>query len=485
MAILSGYRPAHIVRFFEEICGIPHPSGHEEALCAYIRGYAERYGHRCVGDAAGNLIVYMDASPGCEGAAPMLLQAHMDMVAAKAAGSQHDFLKDPIRLHIEEGHNLYADGTTLGADNAVGLVNMLALMVDDTVTHPPMELLFTVGEESGMSGIRQVDFQLLRSRRMLNMDCGDPDVMCISCAGSANCLVRLPLVRERAEGSGYVLEIKDLAGGHAGLMIDSGRASAVVLMGRLLCALRREVPFRLASAECGGVQAIAAQAYARLAMSADMEERAQAVLERLLARLREEYGAAEPGLTVALRRDAPVDTVMDEPSGARCAELMYLLPYGVMQRDREDRSVILNSVNTFRVTAHGGTAEYALMVRSPVDALKWELVDRLDALAGALGACLTVEDSVPGWPCRTDSPLQELCHRVYLRLTGRPLKTERVNSCAETGVIAGAIPDMDIVALAPWGRGAHTPQEHLDLDSLQPFWEFLTALLRAMGHEQR
>ena len=234
MAILSGYRPAHIVRFFEEICGIPHPSGHEEALCAYIRGYAERYGHRCVGDAAGNLIVYMDASPGCEGAAPMLLQAHMDMVAAKAAGSQHDFLKDPIRLHIEEGHYLYADGTTLGADNAVGLVNMLALMVDDTVTHPPMELLFTVGEESGMSGIRQVDFQLLRSRRMLNMDCGDPDVMCISCAGSANCLVRLPLVRERAEGSGYVLEIKDLAGGHAGLMIDSGRASAVVLMGRLL-----------------------------------------------------------------------------------------------------------------------------------------------------------------------------------------------------------------------------------------------------------
>ena len=156
MTILNGYQPAHVVRYFEEICAIPHPSHHEQALCAYIRGCAERYGHRYVEDAAGNLMVYLNATPGYEDKAPMLLQAHMDMVSAKEPGSNHNFLTDPIRLHIEDGHYLYADDTTLGADNAVGLVNMLALMEDDTVVHPPMELLFTVCEEDGMEGIRQL-----------------------------------------------------------------------------------------------------------------------------------------------------------------------------------------------------------------------------------------------------------------------------------------------------------------------------------------
>ena len=169
MTILNGYQPAHVVRYFEEICAIPHPSHHEQALCAYIRGCAERYGHRYVEDAAGNLMVYLNATPGYEDKAPMLLQAHMDMVSAKEPGSNHNFLTDPIRLHIEDGHYLYADDTTLGADNAVGLVNMLALMEDDTVVHPPMELLFTVCEEDGMEGIRQLDMSTIRSRRMLNI----------------------------------------------------------------------------------------------------------------------------------------------------------------------------------------------------------------------------------------------------------------------------------------------------------------------------
>lgn len=468
------------MRYFEEICGIPHPSGHEEAIRSYIRGCAERFGHRCVEDSTGNLIVYVDATPGCEDAAPMLLQAHMDMVATKVPGSGHDFLRDPIRLHMEDGHYLYADGTTLGADNAVGLVNMLALMEDRTVVHPPLELLFTVCEESGMVGIRHVDFRLLRSRRMLNMDCGDPDTMCISCAGYANCVIRLPVVRERAEGVSYALEISGLSGGHAGLMIDSGRASAVVLMGRVLCALRRETAYRIASVDCGRVQAIAPEARAVLVMPADMEERARGVLKRLLPQLQEEYGAADPDIAVTLERTAAVDMAMDAESGARCAELLYLLPYGVVKRDHRDRSVILNSVNTFHVATSDGAVECEQMVRSPIDSLKWELVDRIGILAEILGAGMTVEDSCPGWPCRRDSELQTLCRRVYRRLTGEELKTEQVNSCAETGVIAGAIPEMDIVALAPWGRGAHTPREHLDVDTLQPFWEFLTELLRSM-----
>ena len=210
---------------------------------------------------------------------------------------------------------------------------------------------------------------------------------------------------------------------------------------------------------------------------------ARKVLEDLLAALREEYANTDPELSLTLEPlGHEADQAMDEASGRRCAELMYLLPYGVMKYDSCDRDVILNSVNTVRVTCENGVVEYEQMIRSPIDAYKWELVDRLRILAELTGASLVVQDSYAGWPFRKDS-LQQLCCQVYNRLTGQELKIEKLNSCAETGEIAGAIPDMDIVALAPWGRGAHTPREHLDLDTLQPFWEFLTALLRAMCEE--
>ena len=484
MTILNGYQPAHVVRYLEEICAIPHPSHHEQALCAYIRSCAERYGHRWVEDAAGNLMVYLDATPSYENKASMLLQAHMDMVPAKEPGSTHNFLTDPICLHIEEGHYLYADGTTLGADNAVGLVNMLALMEDNTVVHPPMELLFTVCEEDGMAGIRQMDMSMIRSRRMLNMDCGDPDVMCVSCAGSVHYVMRLPVAVSPAVGQAYALRVDGLAGGHAGLLIGSGRASAVVLMGRTLSRLCREVSCRIVSVNCEKTQGIAPRMEAEIVLKPEQESHARQVLAGLSAALCEEYAATDPNLSLTLEKlNRKAEQAMDEASSRRCTELMYLLPYGVMKYDSRDRDVILNSVNTVRVTTGNGAVEYEQMIRSPIDAYKWELVDRLRILAELTGAVLVVEDSYPGWPCREDSPLQQLCRRVYHRLTGQKLKTEKVNSCAETGVIAGAIPDMDIVALAPWGRGAHTPREHLDLDTLQPFWKFLTALLRAMCEE--
>lgn len=223
---------------------------------------------------------------------------------------------------------------------------------------------------------------------------------------------------------------------------------------------------------------------AEIVLKPEQEPDARKVLEDLLAALREEYANTDPELSLTLEPlGHEADQAMDEASGRRCAELMYLLPYGVMKYDSCDRDVILNSVNTVRVTCENGVVEYEQMIRSPIDAYKWELVDRLRILAELTGASLVVQDSYAGWPFRKDSPLQQLCCQVYNRLTGQELKIEKLNSCAETGEIAGAIPDMDIVALAPWGRGAHTPREHLDLDTLQPFWEFLTALLRAMCEE--
>ena len=308
--------------------------------------------------------------------------------------------------------------------------------------------------------------------------------MCVSCAGFVHYVMRLPVTAAGAAGQAYTLQIAGLAGGHSGLMIGTGRASAVVLMGRVLCELLRKVPCRIVSVDCERTMGIAPHMQAEIVLKPEQEPDARKVLEDLLAALREEYANTDPELSLTLEPlGHEADQAMDEASGRRCAELMYLLPYGVMKYDSCDRDVILNSVNTVCVTCENGVVEYEQMIRSPIDAYKWELVDRLRILAELTGASLVVQDSYSGWPFRKDSPLQQLCCQVYNRLTGQELKIEKLNSCAETGEIAGAIPDMDIVALAPWGRGAHTPREHLDLDTLQPFWEFLTALLRAMCEE--
>ena len=479
MGILDGYEPRHVMRYFEEITQIPHASGNEAALCAYIRAHAERFGYDCVEDEAGNLLVYVPATAGYGHVPPMLLQAHMDMVPAKREGSSHNFDTDPLKLHIE-GHCLYADGTTLGADNAVGLVNMLALMEDSSVTHPPLELLFTVGEEVGMVGIRQVDFSKISARRMLNMDCGDPDVMCVSCAGSAQCVARLPLRRVPVRGTARVLSVEGLEGGHSGVVIDTGRASAIKLLGRALYRLREALELHIADAHCDRVFGITTHARAVLVFHEADLPRAEEVLAELLGELREEFGRTDPNLSLTLSpcAQAPAE-MLDAPSGQRLAELLYLLPYGVTKRDCEERDVILCSINAVRLET-GGEAECELMLRAPVDSIKWELVRELKLLARLCGGALEVLDSYSGWPYRADSPLQALCHSVYERLNHQILKTEKVNMCAEAGIVCGALPDMDIVGIAPWGRGAHTPEERLDLDTMLPFWTFLTALLEEM-----
>lgn len=479
MGILDGYEPRHVMRYFEEITQIPHASGNEAALCAYIREHAQRFGYEYAEDKAGNLLVYVPATPGCERVPSMLLQAHMDMVPAKREGSAHNFDTDPLKLHID-GHYLYADGTTLGADNAVGLVNMLALMEDKSVTHPPLELLFTVGEEVGMVGIRQVDFSKISARRMLNMDCGDPDVMCVSCAGSAQCVARLSLRRVPLEGAAYTLRIEGLAGGHSGVVIDTGRASAVKLLGRVLYRLQEALEIHIADAHCDRIFGIATHAWAELVFRAADVSRAEALLREIYRELCEEFGRTDPDLVLTLSpcAQAPAE-MLDAQSGRRLAELLYLLPYGVTKRDCEERDVILCSINAVRLET-GGEAECELMLRAPVDSIKWELVRELKLLTRLCGGALEVLDSYSGWPFRADSPLQQLCHRVYERLNHRPLKTEKVNMCAEAGIVCGALPDMDIVGIAPWGRGAHTPDERLDLDTMLPFWTFLTALLKEM-----
>ena len=484
MDFLDRFEPQAVIRHFVNICNIPHPSGHEEGVREYVRKCADEHGHDYHIDEGGNIIVYVKASPGCEGVAPYMIQAHMDMVPAKEAGSTHDFLKDPISLRLVDDHYLYANGTTLGADNAVGMMYMLTLMEDDTVIHPPLELLFTTREEVGLQGIREVDFSKISSRRMMNMDCGEPGVMCVSTAGAAQCLVKLPLTEEALCGSLFKLSVSGLLGGHGGLLIDSGRLSAVSAVGRILCAMARETSYNIIDAHCPRFSGIPTDMQVLLALPQDGVEKAQLACDRVAKELCAEYADPEKDLTVKL---STLDESADRPAGmltADCslalARLLYLIPFGVTRRDFREKETVLCSNNTVEVFCRDGFAQMEMMVRSPLDTVKQDVVDRIEMLAGLCGAQMILLDSFAGWPYRGDSPMQRLCRETYRELTGKELVIEKENACAETGPILGAIPDMDCIATAPYSKGAHTPKEHLDLETVGPFWEFLKLLLKKM-----
>ena len=482
--LLDKFEPKHVIKHLERICEIPHISNHEGELCRYIKGVAAENGHTYYEDEAGNLIVYVKATAGCEDVPAFLMQAHMDMVAAKVDGSDHNFLTDSISLRLEDGRYLYADGTTLGADNAVGMMNMLALMEDKTVVHPALELLFTVCEENGLIGIRKVDFSKISARRMINMDCGDPDVMCVSTAGAAQCLVKLPVTFTEIPETAALIEINvgGLLGGHAGLMIDQGHYSAVTAMGRILHGLGSRVLYNVVYVNCSRISGIAAEMKAVVAVRDDKVQDAREAISQAEKKIKSEYADSEPGFFVSVREHegSEYDQMADDRSSKKAASLLYLMPYGVIKRDWKEKETIFFSNNAMEVSFQEVCMQMDMMVRAPEDLAKEDAVARIGALADLCGAALTVTDSFAGWPYRSDSPLQDLCHETYFELTGEKLKVEKHNSCAETGVIAGAIPEMDIVALAPLGRGAHTPAEHLDMDTVEPFWQFLVQLLKKM-----
>ena len=490
------FEPKTVLKHFKNICEIPHISGHEQALCSYIKDFARKCGHEYFEDETGNLIVYVKASPGCEGVPPFLMQAHMDMVPAKEETSDHDFLKDPIRTHLVDGRYLYADGTTLGADNAVGMMNMLALMEDDTAVHPPLEMLFTVTEETGLTGIRYVDFSRIKSRRMMNMDCGDPETLCVSTAGAAVCLIELPISREKLDDRLRLMEIKisGLLGGHGGLMIDCGRMSAVLALGRILCSLSEKVDFNLVGTGLERLSGIAPEMSAVIALREEDLEAAASAVSQAGRAIYEEYKEPEENLSVTfegLDRKTPEeysgkspDTMLDKKSSRALERILYLMPFGVTKRDWQEKETVMCSNNTVEIILKEDCFQLETMVRSPYDAVKDELVARMKLLMQLCGAKLTVKDSFSGWPYRKESPLRELCFAAYQEMTGKTLKTEKENACAETGIILGAVPDMDCIAIAPLSKGAHTPKEYLDLCSVKPFWDFLLLLLEKMCREK-
>ena len=476
MYLTENFEPRCVLERFEDICAIPHGTGHEQALGDWVMALAEKRGHEAIRDAAGNILVRVAATPGCENVPPILLQGHLDMVLAQEEGLERDMIHEPVHL-VLEGSILRADRTTLGADNAVGLCHMLALMEADDLRHPPLELLFTVCEEEGLRGIQAFDMSQLRARRMINMDMGDPDCMVIGSAGSAKLTVNRPCHHTLCHDKGLQILISGLRGGHSGLLAGKNHTSALHVAGRILGKLCDVQPARLIHLESDGGSSIPCKALLRVAVPD--REAAMALLrdtaKSLTAELWEESGFSMTA----------TETVCEAAASAgdtrALADFLVLVPYDVTVRSTLHPEWVLSSALLMTARYEEGYFSGLLSIRANRDEYFDGTMLRISTLCRMTGITAVMQGKwSPAWPESLATPLQTACRDTFRALFHREMQQKVEHGTVEVSVIAKAIPNMDIVGFAPKSRGAHTPQEHLYLDTMEPFWRHLTALLASL-----
>lgn len=473
--------PKKVLRYFEEICAIPHGTGNEAKLAQYIASLASDCGFEHETDAFGNLLVRIPASQGAENVAPFLMQAHMDMVCVKEPECQIDMQKEPVVLK-RDGNILYAEGTSLGADNAVGMCNMLAVMTDKSLRHPELELLFTVREETGLEGIKLFDMSLLKSRRMLTMDCGDPDVMILGSAGAMNQEFYARLEEKSCEYPCYVLELTDLHGGHTGLEIGSGYANALTILTDVMFKLVRD--YKAAICELvigGGMSCIPNDGKLIFGVDEKYGEKFVEDINQILEGYRTEFSNTEKNMTWSVTEFGGSKNAIDEKTIENVLDFLLFTPVGDMKRHPLAQTQVLGSALLKSVSIQNGEMTGTYTIKSNFDSYKYRFAEKFERLCSRCGITCSRTDDSPAWPEKTNSAFTDLCTQVYEECFGVRPKHELVHGGEEASIVASEIPEMEIVGIAPYSRGAHTTKEYLRLDTMQPIWTFVKALLERLS----
>ena len=488
---LSACEPQAVFRFFEEICAIPHPSGHEGAIADYVEAFARTRGLSYVRDTANNLLVRLPASDGCECAEPVMLQGHMDMVPEKDAGSAHDFLTDGLTLSVEDGW-IHADHTTLGGDDGVAVAIMLALLDDAPMAHPALECLFTVSEETGMDGAWAFDPDAagLRARTLINLDSESEGIITAGCSGGVRTDITVPVSVEPDGGVSVELALDGFAGGHSGTEIHKGRSNAIQVLGQMLDSLADRFGLHLITLSGGGKDnAIPRAARARVSVPA-----AEAEAFRAAALAEAEAFRGEPSVAAEDRNFictvSPVGAgsagCMDAASTRRVLDALTLVRSGVIAMSAYVPGLTAFSRNLGILTTEldqAGRAERVVLSFSSRSASEHQL-DRtqreLERLASWVGGTASHHARYPGWEYVPVSRLREVWTSESRRLFGVTPTVEVIHAGLECGILCGKRPGMDMISVGPDMRDIHTPREMLSVESTRRTYELVCATLAAL-----
>ena len=455
MAVLEHLEPGRVFHFFEQMSAIPRGSGNTKAVSDWLAEFARERGLRYQQDALNNIIIFKDASAGYEGAEPVILQGHMDMVCEKAPDCGKDMTREGLDLAID-GDFVYAKGTTLGGDDGIAVAMALA----------------------GMDGAMGIDVSGLKGRRMLNIDSEDEGVFTVSCAGGARMDCVLPVRREAFAAPVQRITVQGLVGGHSGTEIDKGRGNGVQLMGRVLASVAEETELRLVEV-CGGLKDNAIPTGAQALISANAEVTAE-VCRRMTQSLREEYRVTDPDVEVTVEPAETAMLPMDAVSTRRAVCLLVCHPNGVQVMSADIPGLVQTSLNMGILTTGETAVHLSSSVRSSVESQKQMLLQRIACLTAELGGETSTRGEYPGWAYLPDSPLRDLMVEVFTDQYGYEPKVEAIHAGLECGLFSAKLPGLDCVSFGPDLKEIHTFREKMSISSVQRVWKMLVELLRRM-----
>ncbi len=478
MGNLSALEPKRVFEYFEEICSIPHGSGDMEKISTYCLDFARLHGLKAVRDSANNVIIYKNATPGYEAAAPVILQGHLDMVCQKTPESNVDFEQDGICPYID-GDFVKAKGTTLGADNGIAVAMALAILASDDIAHPAIEALFTTDEETGMYGAMALDAKLLKGKKMLNIDAEEPGTVTVSCAGGSNFHMTMPFVRERVRGTHITVRIAGLLGGHSGIEIHKGRVNADILMGRLLSEAKSVADYRLICVDGGDKgNAIPLSCTAQLVVENPQvfAPKLQYCMDMICREIADREPQAE--LSVQIGQIGEFDILPLQTSDALTA-LLLCAPNGVQTMSASIDGLVETSLNLGVLKTQDAALELLFTLRSNKQSALDFLEKRLFALAKLFGCKTKTDGHYPPWEYKADSELRELYKTCYREMCGEEAKVEAIHAGLECGVFASKIADLDCIAIGPALFDVHTVNERLSISSTAQTYELVKQILAA------
>lgn len=482
MSDFGAIQPEGIWKWFSILCKIPRPSGHEADVIAMIRNYAEKNGFPSRTDQAGNLVVYKKASEGYSAFPTVILQAHVDMVCEKNKGTDHDFYKDPIETYIDDGW-VKARGTTLGADNGIGVSAMLAILEDRQLQHGPLELLFTIDEERGLTGARNLDDTLLSGKILINLDSEDEGELFIGCAGGIDTIAEFaPSFDSVPDGyCCYTIFISGLTGGHSGDEIDKGHANSIKLLARLLCELEQSLNARISSFS-GGHQhnAIPREAMAKVCLPSGKKDKFVEEIIKWKDIFLKEFKDTDPNLNLSWQEEENCQVAFAKEFQEKLIHALNACPHGVQRMSRSMPGLVETSTNLASVKEIRNKIVVATSQRSSVDSAKYNIAGQVRSVFYLAGARTEHSTGYPGWEPKPDSPLVQHVSSTYRSLFGKEPVVRAIHAGLECGLFLEKYPGLDMISFGPTIKGVHSPDERVNINSVKNFWDLLLEILKTL-----
>lgn len=477
---LDQLAPQAVWKHFAALAAIPRASEKEAAARQYVLDLAGRLGLQSVQDDAGNLVVRKRARPGREGAIPAAVQGHLDMVCEKNEGTVHNFDTDPIRP-VVDGDWVKAQGTTLGADNGVGVSAALAVMESDTVVHGPLEFIFTIDEESGLTGATKFGGGLLHSKYFLNLDNEEEGTLCIGCAGGVNSVAKREIARRAPPaGDAWRIKVSGLAGGHSGVDIHRGRGNALRILGRALQAIS-DLPLAVAEVNGGSKRnAIPREAFAVVVGDSRQAAELKSRLAAYEAEVKSDLGSFDAGLSIAVESAARPAQVIADADAAAIAGILAGQHHGVLAMSPDVPGLVQTSTNLATVATGGEEVEIATSQRSSIESSKRAAARMVATVFGFAGFAVEQSGNYPGWKPEPASDIVRTAQAAHQDVFGKPAELIAMHAGLECGVIGEKYPGMQMISFGPHIVDVHSPSERVKISSVGPFYRLLTGLLEKL-----